>query len=95
MNRPATRLDSSAFDVQKVRADFPILAREVHGKPLVYLDTAASAQRPLAVIEATDFLATIQVRASDTGQPVTDFVKTSLLEGLESAAAAPQTRSAA
>lgn len=43
-----------AFDVQAVRRDFPILQREVHGKPLVYFDTAASAQRPLAVIEATD-----------------------------------------
>jgi len=42
------------FDVERVRRDFPILARTVHGKPLVYLDTAASAQRPLAVIEATD-----------------------------------------
>jgi cysteine desulfurase/selenocysteine lyase len=42
------------LDVEKVRKDFPILTREVHGKPLVYLDTAASAQRPLAVIEATD-----------------------------------------
>lgn len=42
------------FDVQRVREDFPILKRTVHGKPLVYLDTAASAQRPLAVIEATD-----------------------------------------
>jgi len=42
------------FEVQRVRADFPILQRTVHGKPLVYLDTAASAQRPLAVIEATD-----------------------------------------
>ena len=42
------------FDVEQVRKDFPILARSVHGKPLVYLDTAASAQRPLAVIEATD-----------------------------------------
>jgi cysteine desulfurase/selenocysteine lyase len=40
--------------VQRVRADFPILQRTVHGKPLVYLDTAASAQRPLAVIEATN-----------------------------------------
>jgi len=40
------------FDVDRVRRDFPILAREVHGKPLVYFDTAASAQRPLAVIEA-------------------------------------------
>ena len=42
------------LDVQKVREDFPILTRQVHGKPLVYFDTAASAQRPLAVIEATD-----------------------------------------
>jgi cysteine desulfurase/selenocysteine lyase len=42
------------FDVERVRQDFPILSRTVHGKPLVYLDTAASAQRPLAVIEATD-----------------------------------------
>jgi cysteine desulfurase/selenocysteine lyase len=42
------------FDVEKIRRDFPILQRTVHGKPLVYLDTAASAQRPLAVIEATD-----------------------------------------
>jgi len=44
----------NSFDVERVRQDFPILARTVHGKPLVYLDTAASAQRPLAVIEATD-----------------------------------------
>ena len=38
-----------SFDVEKVRKDFPILERSVHGKPLVYFDTAASAQRPLAV----------------------------------------------
>jgi cysteine desulfurase/selenocysteine lyase len=37
-----------------VRRDFPILARQVHGKPLVFLDSAASAQRPLAVIGAVD-----------------------------------------
>ena len=42
------------LDIEKVRSDFPILQRTVHGKPLVYLDTAASAQRPLAVIEAID-----------------------------------------
>jgi cysteine desulfurase/selenocysteine lyase len=45
---------SAGLDIDRVRADFPILTRTVHGKPLVYLDTAASAQRPLAVIEATD-----------------------------------------
>ena len=40
------------FDVNRIRQDFPILAREVYGKPLVYLDNAASAQKPEAVIEA-------------------------------------------
>ncbi|MCL4135099.1 UNVERIFIED_CONTAM: hypothetical protein GTU68_000821 [Idotea baltica] len=40
------------FDVSTVRADFPILAREVNGKPLVYLDNGASAQKPRGVIDA-------------------------------------------
>jgi cysteine desulfurase/selenocysteine lyase len=40
------------FDVARIRADFPILSREVYGKPLVYLDSAASAQKPRAVIDA-------------------------------------------
>jgi cysteine desulfurase/selenocysteine lyase len=40
------------FDVESIRAEFPILAREVNGKPLVYLDSAASAQKPRAVIAA-------------------------------------------
>ena len=39
------------YDVAKVRTDFPILARQVHGRPLVYLDSAASAQKPRQVIE--------------------------------------------
>lgn len=41
-----------AFDVQAARADFPILSRQVYGKPLVYLDSGASAQKPRAVLEA-------------------------------------------
>jgi cysteine desulfurase/selenocysteine lyase len=41
-----------AFDVQRIRADFPILGERVHGKPLVFLDSAASAQKPRAVIDA-------------------------------------------
>ena len=41
-----------AFDAEAVRAQFPILQRQVNGKPLVYLDNAASAQKPRAVIEA-------------------------------------------
>ncbi len=40
------------YDVNRVRADFPILAREVNGKPLVYLDNGASAQKPQVVIDA-------------------------------------------
>jgi len=40
-----------AFDVARIRQDFPILSREVYGKPLVYLDNAASAQKPKAVLE--------------------------------------------
>ena len=40
------------FDVNAVRADFPILSREVNGKPLVYLDNGASAQKPQVVIDA-------------------------------------------
>ena len=42
------------FDVNKIREEFPVLQRKVHGKPLVYFDTAATAQRPLMVIEAID-----------------------------------------
>jgi len=54
MNAAAPITADHGLDVEKVRADFPILQRTVHNKPLVYLDTAASAQRPLAVIEAVD-----------------------------------------
>ncbi|HEV7715380.1 MAG TPA: cysteine desulfurase [Steroidobacteraceae bacterium] len=42
------------YDVDRVRRDFPILARSVNGRPLVYLDSAASSQRPLQVIQAVD-----------------------------------------
>ncbi len=42
------------YDVERIRADFPILSREVHGKPLVYLDNGASAQKPKAVIDAVE-----------------------------------------
>ena len=45
-----------AYDVERIRADFPILYREVYGKPLVYLDNAASAQKPRSVIETMDHI---------------------------------------
>ncbi|MBO4519804.1 MAG: cysteine desulfurase [Alphaproteobacteria bacterium] len=41
-----------SFDVEKIRADFPALSLTVHGKPLVFLDSAASAQKPLCVLDA-------------------------------------------
>ena len=47
-----SRLGAPAFDLDRVRADFPILSREVHGRPLVYLDNGASTQKPRAVIDA-------------------------------------------
>ncbi|WP_442966707.1 cysteine desulfurase [Rhizobium sp. C1] len=49
-----TDMDASAtaYDVEAIRRDFPILSREVYGKPLVYLDNGASAQKPQAVIDA-------------------------------------------
>ena len=40
------------FNIEKVRVDFPILSREVYGKPLVYLDNAATTQKPLMVLDA-------------------------------------------
>ena len=40
------------YDINKIREDFPILAREVYGKPLVYLDNAATTQKPLCVLDA-------------------------------------------
>src|SRR5580765_5695015 len=42
---------NGTYDVERIRADFPILAMQVYGKPLVYLDNAASAQKPKAVLE--------------------------------------------
>ena len=52
MDRAGTAEVAEAFDVERIRADFPILHRDVYGKPLVYLDNAASAQKPRAVLDA-------------------------------------------
>lgn len=46
-----TKIIQSSYDVEAIRRDFPILSREVYGKPLVYLDNGASAQKPNAVID--------------------------------------------
>ncbi len=49
MTHPAVK--NGSYDVSKIRADFPALAMQVYGKPLVYLDNAASAQKPQAVLD--------------------------------------------
>jgi cysteine desulfurase/selenocysteine lyase len=54
MNNIALAQTTPRFDVEAVRRQFPILARSVHGKPLSYLDNAASSQRPSSVIGAVD-----------------------------------------
>lgn len=46
------KVENPSYDVEAIRRDFPILARQVHGKPLVYLDSGASAQKPQVVIDA-------------------------------------------
>ena len=64
MSAPRLRAGAEYVDAQgqlraeRVRADFPLLEREVHGRPLVYLDSAASAQQPRAVLDATQHYAT-------------------------------------
>jgi cysteine desulfurase/selenocysteine lyase len=52
MNAQAVDIAAPPLDVERIRADFPALARRIHGKPLVYLDNANTAQRPQAVIDA-------------------------------------------
>src|SRR4051812_30353510 len=49
MTHPA--VSNGSYDIARIRADFPILSMQVYGKPLVYLDNAASAQKPAAVLE--------------------------------------------
>ena len=48
------RESPAKFDVERIRKDFPVLDQKVHGKPLVYLDNAATSQKPLVVIEAEE-----------------------------------------
>ena len=57
MNAASTPLAGAPLDIERIRADFPILATRVHGKPLVYLDNGASSQRPRAVLDAERYYA--------------------------------------
>ena len=62
----------ATYDVEAIRRDFPILSREVYGKPLVYLDNGASAQKPQAVIDAIQhaYSQRIRQRASRPAFPL-------------------------
>jgi cysteine desulfurase/selenocysteine lyase len=57
---PPTRLPASPLDVNRIREDFPILRQRVRGKPLVYLDNAATGQKPQAVIDAVNRFYTLE-----------------------------------
>jgi cysteine desulfurase / selenocysteine lyase len=54
MEPTATTAPSLPRSIEEIRAEFPILGRQIHGRPLAYLDNGATAQKPLAVIEALD-----------------------------------------
>ncbi|MCH2154226.1 MAG: aminotransferase class V-fold PLP-dependent enzyme, partial [Phycisphaerales bacterium] len=49
----ASSNSTDTFDVQALRAEFPLLSRQVHDKPLIYLDSAATTPKPQAVLDAT------------------------------------------
>ena len=53
-SRPSLPPTSAGFDPERIRADFPILERKIHGHPLVYLDSASTSQKPQVVIDAVD-----------------------------------------
>ena len=77
-----------SFDIDKVRADFPILSTQVNGRPLVYLDNGASAQKPRQVIDAIKAIdpeiMVEQAAGITSGQQVYDFI----MAGSEAAGAA-------
>ena len=52
MSQAQYQNDMSTYDVNRIRADFPILSQEIHGKPLTFMDNGASAQKPRQVIDA-------------------------------------------
>src|SRR5258706_744314 len=61
------QMKADGYDVAALRRDFPILARKVHGKPLVYLDNAASAQRTKAVLDGMTNFATSEYASVHRG----------------------------
>ena len=60
---------NGAYDLDRIRDDFPILALPVYGKPLIYLDNAASAQKPKAVLDRLDVIRRDFCRGVHEGLP--------------------------
>src|SRR5258708_9126354 len=60
-------ITNGAYDVGRIREDFPILALQVYGKPLVYLDNAASAQKPRAVLDRLEHAYTAEYANAHRG----------------------------
>src|SRR5205814_2627023 len=92
----AAREAGTPLDVERIRADFPILSRTAHGKPLVYLDNAATSQKPKAVIDAMSSV--YEEHNANIHRGVYEFseLTTALFEGAREKVAklinAPQTR---
>jgi cysteine desulfurase/selenocysteine lyase len=76
-----------SFDVATVRADFPILSREVNGKPLVYLDSGASAQKPNCVIDAINTAYAFEYANVHRGLHYLSSVATEKYEGVRATVA--------
>ena len=76
-----------SFDVAAVRADFPILSREVNGKPLVYLDSGASAQKPNCVIDAINTAYAFEYANVHRGLHYLSSVATEKYEGVRATVA--------
>src|ERR1051326_8675454 len=79
-SKPAAR----SFDVERVRADFPILKQQVHGRPLVYLDNAATTQKPQCVIDAVLRYYTAECANVHRGVHVLSEMATQKYEGARS-----------
>jgi cysteine desulfurase/selenocysteine lyase len=77
-----------SYDVAAVRKDFPILARQIHGKPLAFLDSAASAQKPRAVIDAMSDLYSAHYANVHRGVYQLSLEATDMLEAVRDKAAA-------
>ena len=81
---------NGAYDVARIRADFPILAMQVYGKPLVYLDNAASAQKPKAVLDRLNHAYTAEYANVHRGL---HYLANAATEGRSRTAAAGRSRS--